>query len=143
VPSVPWHLGTKVIICKPADPEAKGLAERLHDYDLERSFLPGRRFLPAGFQQPARCVLGPGQLPGSIGCWAVAFPTRLLPLRTPQPIVTTNKAFGRWGEVLGDEVVATMIDRLVHHADVIALKRAPRLKNQGLGRVHTEPADTE
>jgi transposase len=36
-------LGTKVIICKPADPEAKGLVERLHDY-LERSFLPGRRF---------------------------------------------------------------------------------------------------
>ena len=37
-------LGTKVIICKPADPEAKGLVERLHDY-LERSFLPGRRFV--------------------------------------------------------------------------------------------------
>jgi transposase len=36
-------LGAKVIICKPADPEAKGLVERLHDY-LERSFLSGRRF---------------------------------------------------------------------------------------------------
>jgi transposase len=36
-------LGTKVVICKPADPEAKGLVERLHDY-LERSFLPGRTF---------------------------------------------------------------------------------------------------
>ena len=36
-------LATKVIICKPADPEAKGLVERLHDY-LERCFLPGRRF---------------------------------------------------------------------------------------------------
>jgi transposase len=32
-----------VIICRPADPEAKGLVERLHDY-LERSFLPGREF---------------------------------------------------------------------------------------------------
>ncbi len=42
-------LGTKVIICKPADPEAKGLVERLHDY-LERSFLPGRQFsCPADF----------------------------------------------------------------------------------------------
>jgi transposase len=29
---------------EPADPEAKGLVERLHDY-LERSFLPGRRFV--------------------------------------------------------------------------------------------------
>ena len=36
-------LGTKVYICKPADPEAKGMLERLHDY-LERSFLPGRKF---------------------------------------------------------------------------------------------------
>jgi transposase len=36
-------LGAKVIICKPRDPEAKGLVERLHDY-LERSFLPGRTF---------------------------------------------------------------------------------------------------
>ncbi len=36
-------LGTKVLICKPADPVAKGIIERLHDY-LERSFLPGRSF---------------------------------------------------------------------------------------------------
>jgi transposase len=36
-------LGVKVLICKPADPEAKGGIERLHDY-LERSFLPGRSF---------------------------------------------------------------------------------------------------
>ncbi len=42
-------LGTKVYICRPADPEAKGLVERFHDY-LERSFLPGRMFAsPADF----------------------------------------------------------------------------------------------
>jgi transposase len=42
-------LGAKVVICRPADPEAKGLIERAHDY-LERSFLPGREFEgPAGF----------------------------------------------------------------------------------------------
>ncbi|MGH3126006.1 MAG: IS21 family transposase, partial [Streptosporangiaceae bacterium] len=42
-------LGTKVVVCKPADPEAKGLIERCHDY-LERSFLPGRDFAsPADF----------------------------------------------------------------------------------------------
>ncbi len=40
-------LGAKVVICRPADPEAKGLIERAHDY-LERSFLPGR-----GFTSPA------------------------------------------------------------------------------------------
>ncbi len=42
-------LATKVLICKPADPEAKGLVERFHDY-LERAFLPGRVFTsPADF----------------------------------------------------------------------------------------------
>jgi transposase len=42
-------LATKVIICKPADPEAKGLLERVHGY-LETSFLPGRSFTgPADF----------------------------------------------------------------------------------------------
>jgi transposase len=42
-------LGTKVIVCKPADPEAKGLVERANGY-LETSFLPGRTFSsPAEF----------------------------------------------------------------------------------------------
>lgn len=36
-------LGIKVIICKPGDPEAKGLVERFNGY-LETSFLPGRSF---------------------------------------------------------------------------------------------------
>ncbi len=36
-------LATKVYICKPADPEAKGLVERANRY-LETSFLPGRTF---------------------------------------------------------------------------------------------------
>ncbi|MFY1689094.1 IS21 family transposase [Plantactinospora sp. WMMB782] len=42
-------LGIKVIQCRPADPEAKGLVERANGY-LETSFLPGRRFgSPADF----------------------------------------------------------------------------------------------
>ena len=58
-------------------------------------------------------------------------------------IVTSNKPFGRWGEVFGDEIVAAaMIDRLVHHADVIALKGdSYRLKDRDLGRVPTATAD--
>ena len=59
-------------------------------------------------------------------------------------IVTSNKVFGRWGEVFGDDVVAAaMIDRLVHHAEVIALKGdSYRLRNRDLGRVPTTgPAD--
>jgi len=42
-------LATKVYVCKPADPEAKGLVERANGY-LETSFLPGRSFAsPADF----------------------------------------------------------------------------------------------
>lgn len=42
-------LASRVLICKPSDPEAKGLVERFHDY-LERAFLPGRVFTsPADF----------------------------------------------------------------------------------------------
>ena len=42
-------LAARVYVCQPADPEAKGLVERFHDY-LERSFLPGREFSsPADF----------------------------------------------------------------------------------------------
>jgi DNA replication protein DnaC len=60
-------------------------------------------------------------------------------------IVTSNKPFGRWGEVFGDDVVAAaMIDRLVHHAEVISLKGdSYRLKNRDLGRVPTAKQDHE
>jgi DNA replication protein DnaC len=52
-------------------------------------------------------------------------------------IVTSNKPFDRWGEVFCDDVVAAaMIDRLVHHAEVISLKGdSYRLKDRDLGRV--------
>jgi DNA replication protein DnaC len=59
-------------------------------------------------------------------------------------IVTSNKPFGRWGETFGDEVVAAaMIDRLVHHAEVIALKGdSYRLKNRDLGHAPRPPQPT-
>ena len=63
-------LGAKVIICKPADPEAKGGIERLHDY-LERSFLPGRSFgSPADFnsQLQAWLQLANRRHKRSLGC---------------------------------------------------------------------------
>ena len=38
-------------------------------------------------------------------------------------IVTSNKPFSAWGEIFGDDAVATaMIDRLIHHADILSLK---------------------
>ena len=49
-------------------------------------------------------------------------------------ILTSNLPFSGWGAVFGDQVVAAaMIDRIVHHADVIALKGASyRLKDRGI-----------
>ena len=57
-------------------------------------------------------------------------------------IVTSNKPFGRWGEVFGDATVAAaMIDRLVHHAEVVNLKGdSYRLKDKDLGRVPNDDA---
>jgi DNA replication protein DnaC len=38
-------------------------------------------------------------------------------------IVSSNKTFSAWAEIFGDPVaVAAMVDRLVHHAEVIVLK---------------------
>jgi DNA replication protein DnaC len=52
-------------------------------------------------------------------------------------IVTSNKPFSAWGEIFGDEVVATaMVDRLIHHAEVISLRGdSYRLKDRDVGRV--------
>jgi DNA replication protein DnaC len=51
-------------------------------------------------------------------------------------IVTSNKPFSGWGEIFGDEIVAAaMIDRLVHHAEIVALKGdSYRLRDRDLGR---------
>ena len=58
-------------------------------------------------------------------------------------IVTSNKPFSAWGEIFGDDIVAAaMIDRLVHHAEVISLKGdSYRLKDRDLGRVPTDNTD--
>ena len=48
-------------------------------------------------------------------------------------ILTSNLPFSGWGGVFGDQAVAAaMIDRIVHHADVLTLKGASyRLRNRG------------
>ena len=61
-------------------------------------------------------------------------------------IVTSNKPFSAWGEIFGDDVVAAaMIDRLVHHAEIVSLRGdSYRLKDKDLGGTTptqtTEPA---
>jgi len=49
-------------------------------------------------------------------------------------ILTSNQPFSGWGGVFGDQAVAAaMIDRIVHHADVLTLKGASyRLRGRGI-----------
>ncbi|MFJ8542378.1 IS21-like element helper ATPase IstB [Streptomyces sp. NPDC093586] len=46
--------------------------------------------------------------------------------------LTSNKTFGEWGQVFGDEVLATAIlDRLLHHREVVPINgNSYRLKNR-------------
>jgi hypothetical protein len=62
-----------------------------------------------------------------------------------QLIVTSNKPFGRWGEVFGNDVVAAAtIDRLVNHAEVVAPRGdSYRLKDRDLGRVPTATTNNQ
>ena len=63
-------------------------------------------------------------------------------------VLTSNLPFSGWGGVFGDQVVAAaMIDRIVHHADVLTLKGASyRLRNRGidtLPSIRTTTNDTQ
>ena len=46
-------------------------------------------------------------------------------------VLTSNKSFDEWGEIFGDEVMATaLIDRLVHHCHIVNIRgNSYRLKN--------------
>jgi DNA replication protein DnaC len=56
-------------------------------------------------------------------------------------IVSSNKSFSAWAEIFGDAVaVAAMVDRLVHHAEVIVLKGdSYRLRGKGKELTGAEP----
>ena len=57
--------------------------------------------------------------------------------------LTSNLPFSRWGDVFSDDVVAAaMIDRIVHHADVLTLKGTSyRLKNSEIDSLPSTRAD--
>ena len=59
-------------------------------------------------------------------------------------IVTSNKPFSKWGEIFGDDMVATaMIDRLIHHSEILSLKGdSYRLRGKDLDtRIGAKPAE--
>ena len=56
-------------------------------------------------------------------------------------IVTSNKPFSAWGEIFGDDAVAVaMVDRLVHHSEILSMKGdSYRLKDRDLGPHPSRP----
>ena len=59
-------------------------------------------------------------------------------------IVTSNRGFEAWGEILGDAMVAAaLIDRLIHHAHIVTLKgKSYRLRERGTATapaIHAPP----
>jgi hypothetical protein len=42
---------------------------------------------------------------------------------TASTVLTSNKGFEEWGEILGDEVMAAaLIDRLLHHCHIVSIR---------------------
>jgi len=56
-------------------------------------------------------------------------------------IITSNKGFGEWGEVMGDPILATaLLDRLLHHAQVINIRgNSYRLKDRIRAGIYGTP----
>jgi DNA replication protein DnaC len=58
-------------------------------------------------------------------------------------LVTSNMPFGRWGETFSDDIVAAaMIDRLVHHAEVLTLSGQSYRTKTRRDLLTTTPAST-
>lgn len=59
-------------------------------------------------------------------------------------LVTSNMLFGRWGEILDDDIVAAaMIDRLVHRAEVLTLSGESYRTRSRSERLKTSPTPGE
>jgi DNA replication protein DnaC len=60
-------------------------------------------------------------------------------------ILTSNKSFAEWGDVLGDPVIATAIlDRLLHHSHVINIRGdSYRLREKKRAGLFATPAQAE
>ena len=59
-------------------------------------------------------------------------------------ILTSNKYFGDWGELLSDNILATaLLDRLLHHAHVVNIRgQTYRLRDRLKAGIQTVPPAT-
>jgi hypothetical protein len=57
-------------------------------------------------------------------------------------ILTSNKSFGEWGELMGDPVLATaVLDRLLHHSHVVDIRGSSyRLKEKLKTGIYSTPS---
>jgi len=60
-------------------------------------------------------------------------------------ILTSNKSFSNWGELFGDEILATAIlDRLLHHSHIINIRgQSYRLKDKLKAGVISTPNERQ
>jgi DNA replication protein DnaC len=60
-------------------------------------------------------------------------------------VLTSNKGFGEWGEIFGDEVMAAaLVDRLVHHCHIVNIRgNSYRMKNHADLRLASTPQADE
>jgi len=60
-------------------------------------------------------------------------------------ILTSNKSFSNWGELFGDEILATAIlDRLLHHSHIINIRgQSYRLKDKLKAGVISAPNERQ
>ena len=86
-----------------------------------------------------------GYLPFDTAAASLFFQLIASRYETGSVIVTSNLMFYRWGETLGDDIVAAAtIDRLVHHAHVIALDGdSYRTRAHRTGPPPTAPSTTK
>jgi hypothetical protein len=119
-------------ICEAADPESKGWVARLSEAKRSGGLEAELRWL--GFV-PLIVVDEVGYIPFDPEAANLMFSLVAARYERASPIVTSNKPFSAWVEIFGDEVVAAaMIDRLVHHAEILGLKGdSYRLRDKDLG----------
>lgn len=77
-----------------------------------------------GFAKPHLLVIDEfGYLPVPASAAHLLFQVVAERYESGSVLLTSNQSIGDWGQVLGDEVVATAIlDRLLHHSQVIAIR---------------------
>lgn len=88
---------------------------------------------------PGRDFASPADFDAQFADWLTTANARIVRTIKTRPLdrseaLTSNLPFSSWDGVFGDQAVAAaMINRVVHHADVLTLKGASyRLRNRGI-----------